>query len=370
MAFLALALARRGHNITYVAEEELSPARSLLGWQLPDMNGVTVRFVTNGEEAISLASGAEAKTVHLTQGLRSNGHIRDAQATIGYRGQRHFVVMETVNQQGLLGLLKPAVYSWELRQKHRTLDGILAIGANTAGWLRRLAPRSLQIYPFAYFLPERSLPKPVVGYPVFRLLFVGSLVSLKRVDLLLKALGSLSYHAFEVEIVGDGPLRAELENLAERILPGRVAFKGVIPISEVSDRMGEADCLVLPSRHDGWGAVVSEALLLGTPVICSAACGSHVVVNASGTGGVFDTLDEASFRSLLEEALRGGKVGPEFRLRLQSWALCLGVNAGANYLEALIRKDPLASDTPGPPWDRSLPRLSTATPAVSLHSAS
>lgn len=49
--------------------------------------------------------------------------------------------------------------------------------------------------------------------------------------------------------------------------------------------MARADVLVLPSWHDGWGAVVSEALMAGTPAIASDACGSAGVVRASGVGG-------------------------------------------------------------------------------------
>ena len=40
----------------------------------------------------------------------------------------------------------------------------------------------------------------------------------------------------------------------------------------------EADLLVLPSRFDGWGAVVNEALGAGTPVLVSDLCGSSYLV--------------------------------------------------------------------------------------------
>ena len=34
-------------------------------------------------------------------------------------------------------------------------------------------------------------------------------------------------------------------------------------MSKISEIINQVDCLVLPSYHDGWGAVVSEALLIG-----------------------------------------------------------------------------------------------------------
>jgi glycosyltransferase involved in cell wall biosynthesis len=157
--------------------------------------------------------------------------------------------METVDQRGVAGLLKPALYFWHLHRWRRGLDGILAIGAGTPTWLRRLAPKGLRVFPFAYFLPKYPPPPPPTSGTHFRFLFVGSLIPLKRVDLLLQTLGSLSEYEFEVEVVGDGPMLAELEAMAQRIMPGRVSFRGVLPISNINSHMAMADCLVLPSTH-------------------------------------------------------------------------------------------------------------------------
>ena len=58
-------------------------------------------------------------------------------------------------------------------------------------------------------------------------------------------------------------------------------------MSEVYQFINVADCLVLPSKHDGWGTVVSEALISGVPAICSDTCGVAEVVKLSNYGGVF-----------------------------------------------------------------------------------
>ena len=68
-------------------------------------------------------------------------------------------------------------------------------------------------------------------------------------------------------------------------------FFGILPMSKIPKIIRKTDCLVLSSRHDGWGAVASEALLEGTPVICSNACGSSVAVKASKVGGIFVSED-------------------------------------------------------------------------------
>lgn len=361
MAYLAAALARRGHAVTYVAEEQLAPERAAMGWQRVDLEEVALRFIRRAEDATALARRSTPETVHLTQGFRSNGLVSAAQSVIRTRAQRHYVIMETVDQRGLMGLVKPALYAFHLQCWRRGLDGILAIGADTPAWVAGLAPAKTRIFPFAYFLHEQPpVPQREASEP-FRFLFVGSLIPRKRPGLLLKALSSLSQQSFEVEIIGEGPMRADLETIAESVLPGRVSFRGTLPIAAIPGRMAQSDCLVLPSTHDGWGAVISETLMAGTPVICSSACGARGVVQASGRGGVFGTSDVTALRALLEAALAQGKVGAIERQALRSWAACLSANAGAAYLEALINSGPRGSTVPAPPWEHQSSRTAERT---------
>lgn len=351
MANLAVSLASRGHEVTYIAEETLDDHRKALGWQVPELTGVTLRFAPTQNAAEALAAEAIAGSIHLTQGFRSNGTIAFAQKAIRARELRHFIIMETVDQRGAVGLLKPGLYAWHLFRWRHSLNGVLAIGADTPEWLQRLAPSGLRILPFAYFLKSPARQSPKLEGKDCRFLFVGSLISRKRVDLLLHCLRDLSEQSFDVEVLGDGPMRADLEALANEVLPGRVSFRGVVPISKVSAHIAASDCLVLPSEHDGWGAVVSEALMVGTPVICSAACGARGVVEASGQGGVFATYDNDAFRDLLASALAKNESKELNRKLLQTWARCLNTEAGAAYLENIILAE-LADlpRFPPPPW--------------------
>ena len=124
---------------------------------------------------------------------------------------------------------------------------------------------------------------------------------------------------------------------------------GKLPLEEVPAVMAKADCLVLPSRHDGWGAVVSEALMVGTPVICSDHCGAAVAVVASGHGGVFESGDVKSLSTHLQTVLAAGRISSERRARLAEWARCLGAEAGADYLIKILNHKP-GSPKPLPPW--------------------
>lgn len=354
MAHLAQALALRGHDVTFVAEEPMSSERAAMGWSVPAIqHNVTILIVPDATSVRTAVRIAPMESIHLTQGLRANGVVSFAQRAIRERKLRHFAMMETVDLRGIRGKVKVGLYAWNLWCWHRDLEGVLAIGAETPGWLSRIAPTGIRIVPFAYFLPVpvqsgKSLAEDDFE---FRFLFVGSLIPLKRVGLLLRALAKLGNASFVVDIIGDGPLRRELELMADSVLPGRVRFHGILPISKVSDCMVSADCLVLPSIHDGWGAVISEALLVGTPVVCSSACGAKEIVAASGSGGVFNKDEPDELIVLLKKALAQGKVNPSIRFQLRQWAHCVGAEAGAEYLEQLLTIKSVDSLTA--PWRQS-----------------
>lgn len=87
---------------------------------------------------------------------------------------------------------------------------------------------------------------------------------------------------FKLLIAGDGPLRSELEELADELgLSSRVVFLGIR--SDIADLMSAADVFVLSSWGEGFGLVVAEAM----------AC--ECVVVATDSGGVREVLGDAGF---------------------------------------------------------------------------
>jgi glycosyltransferase involved in cell wall biosynthesis len=132
------------------------------------------------------------------------------------------------------------------------------------------------------------------------LLFVGNLVPTKNIGLLLRAYArQRAALAMPLTLVGDGPLRASLANLAAELgIADRVRFLGVQTRREVADLMARAVALVLPSLSEGWGVVVAEALACGTPVVASRVGGVPEILG-SEDGGILvppgdpDALAEA-----------------------------------------------------------------------------
>lgn len=359
MAGLAAALARLGCKVTYVAEEPMSGDRVAQGWAVPELPGVALVYAATPHTVQQTVAGASLESVHICQGIRGNGLVAVGQRALAQRGLRQWVVMETVDDSGWRGILRRLEYQRHFMQRRRQVQGVLAIGHRTSAWVAARGVPPDRVFPFAYFLPDApSLPPGRQREPrPFRFVFAGRLIPLKRVDWLINALAGLADQAFELWIVGAGPEEPALRTLAGRALGDRVRWLGQLPLPEVPALMTQTDCLVLPSVHDGWGAVASEALMAGTPVICSDACGAAGVVHASGCGGVFPVNDPFELRQLLDEQLACGGVIAQARSQLAAWAVCLGAAVGGRYLlEILATENARRSAPPVVPWlqDRRL----------------
>jgi rhamnosyl/mannosyltransferase len=144
-------------------------------------------------------------------------------------------------------------------------------------------------------------------------LFVGRLVPYKGVEFLLRALPDAGVGAV---IVGDGPLRSALQDLARQLgVDSRTFFTGAVDDGEVAAWYGACDIFVLPSitRAEAFGLVQLEAMARGKPVVSTRLPTGVPWVNVDGhTGLTVPPGDSAA----LAEALRRLAVDEPLRRRM------------------------------------------------------
>jgi glycosyltransferase involved in cell wall biosynthesis len=137
------------------------------------------------------------------------------------------------------------------------------------------------------------------------MLVVGQLIERKGLDLLLGSIKRLQDRGlvFTTRVIGSGPRRRSLEDLANRLELSNVEFLGGISVDDLPAQYRAADVLVFPTLKDVWGLVANEALLCGTPVICSryAGCAEDLL----DADDIFDPLNAADFDRALLRAVRG-----------------------------------------------------------------
>ena len=139
----------------------------------------------------------------------------------------------------------------------------------------------------ALFRPTaRATTRAELGLAGPVLLSVGHLIARKGHDRVIAALALLD-DAYTLLIVGDGPERAALQALADRLhVAARVRLLGSRPHAALPALYSAADALVLASSREGWANVLLEAMACGTPVVASPIPGNPEVVRSAAGGRI------------------------------------------------------------------------------------
>lgn len=138
-----------------------------------------------------------------------------------------------------------------------------------------------------------DLPSPVI-------LAVAALVPMKRLDLVIKAVSNLKKGS--LVLAGKGELKADLQNLGDKLLPGRFKIF-LLPHGETPKIYRSVDLFTFPtSPWESFGLVLLEAMASGLPVV---ATDDPIRREIVGDAGIFvDTTKPDLYAKALEEALQ------------------------------------------------------------------
>ena len=172
--------------------------------------------------------------------------------------------------------------------------------------LERVAPEKVSVIPYGVHPPDtigdRAELRGPLGLPLDRFVigFVGRLVEQKNVGMLIEAMKRLPDAL--CAIVGDGDQRGPLQRQAAGL--ENVRFLGYQPQAEML--MPAFDVLCLPSRWEGLGLVLVEAMLRGVPVIGSRAGAIPEVLGQGQYGALFDPDDVGGLAAAINTVRASG----------------------------------------------------------------
>lgn len=215
------------------------------------------------------------------------------------------------------------------------LRNSLAIVANSDG-LRKLAeaadPFPVRTIPngvdATFFSPAQIDHAAARRMQPFRILFAGRFQTQKNIPLLFQHVAQLPSDSYELHLVGDGPLNADLRALANDLgIASAITWHGWLSRSALREIYRSADCLVNPSLYEGMPNVVLEAMACGKPIIASRIAGNDAVVQEGVTGFLFSLDEPATLRESLQTFLNDpvrasemGRNGREWAERDFSWS--------------------------------------------------
>lgn len=145
-------------------------------------------------------------------------------------------------------------------------------------------------------------PAPVVERPPV-IGFVGRLAPVKGVSELVDAFAGLDLPGYELLIVGDGPLRADLERRIAGSGGASVRLTGWQPPERVGELLRTMRLLVLPSAAEGMPNGVIEAMARGTPVLATAVGGVPDIVTHGVTGYLLPDTTPAGIAGAIAAAI-------------------------------------------------------------------
>jgi len=130
-------------------------------------------------------------------------------------------------------------------------------------------------------------------------LSVGRLETVKRVDLIVRAMAHVD-PAWRLVVVGDGPLRPQLEALAAgEGIADRVTFTGPIDESALVDLYAGAGAVVFPPYDEDYGYITLEAFLARKPVVTTTDAGGPLEFVDDGVTGLIAAPDADSLASAM-----------------------------------------------------------------------
>lgn len=235
---------------------------------------------------------------------------------------------------GAKALVKRALVGWVVR----ACFGVMPFGTLGAAYFRHygatadrtyLVPMEPDYDRIAALEPERvDAVRAEFGLAPGRrrILYCGRLAPEKRVDLAIAAFADLASPVaaataatavpatgddgrpdrhpladWDLLIVGDGPLRAELRAAVPPALADRVFWTGAVTESEkVFALQAACDALVVPSDYEPWALVVNEAAAAGLAIVCTDVVGAAAELVRDGVNGAtFPPGDAAALRTAL-----------------------------------------------------------------------
>lgn len=277
-------------DFCFVSTVPMEQERLNMGWQLENQPAYEIKAYLGEQEQNNALSRIADADIVIAGAVSNLWWMRAVQA----KGVT-FIYSERLFKKGYRQILRPGFLKHRLRyMRYAAGRNVYALCASAylAGDYALLGEFKNRCYQWGYFpyLPQIEDPEKMISEkePGI-LLWVGRMIDLKHPEYAIEVAKRLQQDGvpFALHMVGDGPLRAELEQRVIALgLQEQVIFDGNVPYKEVAQKMQQAQILLTTSDYnEGWGAVINEGMNAGCAVVASRAMGSVPFLIKNGENG-------------------------------------------------------------------------------------
>lgn len=307
----------RDNDVTLVAEEEVDALRTKEGWKVPSMGDAKV-VVNPDENTINKLLNQE-NAEHVFSGINAFPMVYRVFKESIKRGHKISVFAEPYEWTGIKGLIRQLMYRWLFIRYGKNIEHLFTTGNMGVKCYRKTGFPIKKIHQWGYFTEQDqnsdSNYKGDLSTRKVKLIYVGRVDKNKNIIPILRKMNYYGKNVCTFTVVGDGPLMNELEVVANQ--NPKISILGRLDNSSSKVIMGMHDYLILPSLYDGWGAVVNEALAVGTKVLCSDACGAGILLDGDMRGEIFT---QKNALEVIRKYCEQGSVSSEHREIIKKWA--------------------------------------------------
>lgn len=159
-------------------------------------------------------------------------------------------------------------------------------------------------------ISEKEFIKSEKGIPKDKIIigFVGSLIKRKGIDILLEACSLLEDNEIHIVLLGDGDNEWVMDMVNKFNLEERIT---IYPFGDPIDYYKIFDIFVLPSRIEGFGLVVIEAMMMGIPVIRSNTEGAYDQILHMKDGFIFRNEDTEELSRYIDMLIKDSELRKE-----------------------------------------------------------
>ena len=199
-------------------------------------------------------------------------------------------------------------------------------------------PYHCELAPFFLTPPARD-PENVTFF------FCGQMIARKGLHDLLNAFAALTQSHPNVRLLLAGR-KAELPSLLGALpesVCDRIEYAGFQAPEQLPRHFARADVFILPSRYDGWGVVVNQALGAGLPIICSDAVGAgYDLIEPEVNGLRFPVGDVTALTACMERFASNPTLAPQWgsvsRARAEEWTPDCGAAKWVDVFRELLAR--------------------------------
>ncbi|MDH5896586.1 glycosyltransferase [Vibrio splendidus] len=316
------------NKVTIYYDNDISARRKKLGWNIPDFG--CAKLIKLDLLKINIQELKKRNVVNIYSGINSYENINHCLNLIApLSDSKNLVQMESIDCSGFKGLLRKIKYIFLSKKYNKHIYAYLCQGSGSQ--YANLGFKNT--YDFAYFL-DAPIDNCFIENNVCRFIYLGSLSRNKQI---LEVASELKNSKIHLDIYG-AELDVSVEKLEAKIHDSRrIKYKGVANYDDIPALLKNYDYLILPSKAEGWGAVISEALLSGVGVVVTDSAGIINYIHSKVEHKVY-VYNFGEMTELPEFLSKLVPLTIQDRKKISGQAYCLSSNYGENLFHHILKE--------------------------------